>query len=86
MISRRVVKIQFVVKEIFIFSATCIGTVKVDSNELEVIDEEYLKDIEDLDQVEFVEVITPNYDEEDIPLEEDVIESDIEEVISIALA
>ncbi|MGL4874151.1 MAG: hypothetical protein ACRC30_05820 [Clostridium sp.] len=85
MISRREVKIQFIVEERFIFSATCIATVKVDSDELEIIDEGFLKDIEDLDQVEFVETIGGKCREEDIPLEEDIQEEDIEEIISILL-
>ncbi|MGL4848474.1 MAG: hypothetical protein ACRC28_06035 [Clostridium sp.] len=85
MISRREVKIQFIVEERFIFSATCIATVKVDSDELEIIDEGYLKDIEDLDQIEFVEVTSGKYNEEDIPSEEDIQEDDIEEIISISL-
>ena len=82
---RNKVTIQFIVEDIYIFSASCIATVKVDEDGYEIIDEGYCRDIEDLEDIELVEILSDNHDEDDIPNEDEVTEDDIQEIIKISL-
>ncbi|WP_297630411.1 hypothetical protein [uncultured Clostridium sp.] len=83
--SRNRVTIQFIVEEIYVFSASCIATVKVDKDCYEIIDENYCKDIEDLEDIELVEILVDNYDDEEVPSEDDITEDYIQEIIKISL-
>ena len=85
MISRNKVRIQFIVVDIYVFTGLCIGTVKTDEWRQELLDTEFCEDIEELEEVEFVEVLSDDYEEDDIPLEEDITEDSIGEIISVSL-
>lgn len=82
---RNRVTIQFIVDDIYVFEAACIATVKVDKDGYEILDETYCKDIEDIEDVELIEVLAEDYNENDIPSEDEITEEDIQEIIKISL-
>lgn len=85
MISRNKVRIQFIIDDIYVFTGLCVATVKTDEWRQEILDTEFCEDIEELEEVEFVESISEDYDENDVPFEEDIRAEDITEIISVSL-
>jgi hypothetical protein len=80
---RRRIKIVFTVNRRYKFAYNCSATVNINSSG-ELI--EYIcEDIEDLEDVEFLETIGPEYEDDEIPNEADITEEDIYEVKQIYL-
>ena len=78
---RKRIKILLIVGGKYKFLGTCSATVSINSNE-ELL-ENYCKEIEDLEDVEFVEIIGKEDGCEEIPSELQITDSDIEEIINV---
>lgn len=82
MIRRKRVTIAFIVNEIYLFQGSCSAEVSLDRNG-EIMDETICDYIEDLEDVEFIEVLADKYNPSLIPNEGEITESDIERVYNI---